>query len=83
MNNVTVERLQPSDSLEAATVLNHAFLTQPNIMAVWEKQDEYVRHLIETVFQIAKLGCLISTVLAAWRDGQIVGALNIAEWPRC
>jgi ribosomal protein S18 acetylase RimI-like enzyme len=83
MNNVTVERLQSSDTLEAASVLSHAFLTQPNIMAVWEKQDEHVRHSIETVFQIAKLGRLVSTVLAARRDDQIVGALNMAEWPRC
>jgi ribosomal protein S18 acetylase RimI-like enzyme len=83
VNNVTVERLQPSDTLAAAAVLSHAFLTQPNAIAVWGRQDEYARRGIETVFRIAKLERPISTVLVARRDGQIAGALNMTEWPRC
>jgi len=83
VNNVTVERFQPSDTLAAAAVLSHAFLTQPNAIAVWGRQDEDARRGIETVFRIAKLERPISTVLVARRDGQIAGALNMTEWPRC
>lgn len=83
MNDITVRRLQPGEAPIAATVLSHAFLTQPNNIAIWGRQDEDARRAIETMFRIAKLERPVSTVLVALRDNQIVGVLNIAEWPRC
>jgi predicted N-acetyltransferase YhbS len=83
VNDVIVERLQPGDLSETTTVLSHAFLTQPNIIAIWQKQDESTRRDIETVFRIAKLDRPFATALVAKQNGRIVGALNMTEWPHC
>ncbi len=83
MNDITVERLQPGEAPIAATVLSHAFVTQPNNIAIWGRQDEYARRAIETLFRVAILERPVSTVLVARHDDQIVGALGMAEWPRC
>jgi ribosomal protein S18 acetylase RimI-like enzyme len=83
MYDITVERLQPNEIMAAATVLSHAFLTQPNFIATWHRQDEYVRRRLETVFKIAILERPFSNLWAARRNGQILGVVNMTEWPRC
>lgn len=83
MNDVIVERIQRNDFPQAAHVLSHAFVSEPNVVAVWRRQDESSRRDIETVFRIAKLERPLSVALAARQEGRIVGALNMTEWPRC
>jgi predicted N-acetyltransferase YhbS len=83
MKNVIVERLQPCDTSTTATVLSHAFVTEPNVVAVWRRQDESSRRDIETVFRIAKLERPFAIAFVARREGRIVGALNMTEWPHC
>jgi ribosomal protein S18 acetylase RimI-like enzyme len=83
MNNVIVEKLQPGDLSETARVLSHAFMTEPNVVAVWRRQDEHSRRDIETVFRIAKLDRPFATVLVAKLEGRIAGALNMTQWPHC
>lgn len=83
MSLITVERLRADDQAEAAGVLSRAFLTQPNNVAIWRRQDEPTRRRIEKLFRIAKLERPVSNAWVARRDGKIVGALNMAESPRC
>lgn len=83
MNDITVERLQPNEISAAAIVLSHAFLTQPNNIAVWRGQDDSVRRKIESIFRVAKLERPVSNLWVARRDNQMVGVLNMAEWPHC
>ncbi len=78
-----MERLQPREFAAAATLLSHAFLTQPNNIAIWRGRDEATRRKIETFFRIAKLERPVSDAWIARRDGEIVGVLNLVEWPRC
>lgn len=83
MDNVIVETVQPGEIPETANVLSHAFVTEPNVIAVWRRQDEHSRRDIETVFRVAKLERPLSSVLVARQNSRIVGALNMIEWPRC
>lgn len=83
MDNVTIDWIQPGEANQAATVLSHAFLTQPNSLAVWGRQDEYARHVMETVFRIAKLNRPVSRILIARKENLIAGVLNMAGWPHC
>lgn len=83
MSAITIEKMLPGEVSEVASVLSHAFLTQPNMAAIWNRQDEYVRHAIKTLFSVAKLERPVANVWVVRQNGQIIGALNMAEWPNC
>ncbi len=83
MTGIIIERPRPEEISAAATALSHALLTQPNLVAVWRRQDERARRAIEKVFKAAKLDRPYANIFVARNNGQIVGAVNMVEWPRC
>ena len=83
MNGITVERPQENETPVIANVLSHAFLTRPNNIAIFQRQDEYARTRFEWVITFAKLARPYASILVARRDGQMVGALNMAQSPHC
>lgn len=81
---IRVERIQPSEIPTAAAVLSYAFLTQPNYIAIWHKQDESTRQMYKILFGNHVLSNQQKNyTLAARQENQIVGVLNMAKWPHC
>jgi ribosomal protein S18 acetylase RimI-like enzyme len=83
MSGISVGRLDSGEMSAALTLLSHAFLTQPNNVAVWRSQDERARRKIERLFRVVKLERSVAEMWGAWTDGRLVGALNMTAWPRC
>jgi len=61
MNGITFERLQGNESPVIANVLSHAFLTQPNNIAILHRQDEYARNQFDWVITFAKGATYLET----------------------
>lgn len=61
MNGINVERPQGNETPVIATVLSHAFLTQPNTIAIFQRQDEYARTRFKRVITFAKGATYLET----------------------
>lgn len=83
MDDITIEPFTPSDASAAATLLSHAFLHQPDTMAIFKRHDESVRRQLEILAKSTVLTRPASRLWLARRDDKLVGVLNMLEWPRC
>jgi hypothetical protein len=78
-----VDWLMREDIPAAAYVISRALVTNPNSIAFWGGKDEKHRARIEQTIRIANLEAPRSHPIAAKLSGEIVGVLNLIEWPYC
>lgn len=68
---------------EVSAVLGAAFIDNPNSLAIWRRQGQAEENKQAAIFRLLKLERPYARVLVARSGDDIVGALNMAPWPKC
>ena len=83
MDGLVVRRMEPQEQDAVLDVLADAFADQPNTLAVFQGDASRARKLTREGLRVVKLSRPVASLWVAERDGQIVGALNVVDWPHC
>lgn len=78
MPDIVIEPARPEELPEAALLLSHAMISNPETAAVFRGR----RDRLERVFRII-LKRLPGEVFVAKDAGRIVGVMRMVEWPHC
>ncbi len=81
--DISIDFLAAKDVSAAARILGAAFVTNPNSIAIWQRQGEAEKAKQAAIFRLLKLERPYSKVLVAHDAEELVGVLNMAPWPRC
>jgi ribosomal protein S18 acetylase RimI-like enzyme len=80
---VEIEPIQLKDFSEAMAVLGKAFATQPSSLAIYKGRTPLEIEQIMKNFFGARLKYLPAQIYVAKKDGRVVGAMRMVEWPDC
>jgi len=80
---IVVDWLKPGEIPEAASVISKALVNDLNFLALFTGQEKHRRSRIERAIRLVNLEHPRAIALAARREGRLVGAVNMVEWPHC
>lgn len=83
VSDVTVRPLAADEFDVASRIVGLAFADNPSNLATVGGDREKAIRAMEQGTRVIKLGSGSSHVLAAEREGRLVGVLHAAEWPHC
>lgn len=83
MARVDIRALEQPDLEAACHVLGLAFADNPNTLVLARGDPVRARQIMRVAARVGKLGRSSGSTWVAESEGQLVGVLHAAEWPRC
>jgi ribosomal protein S18 acetylase RimI-like enzyme len=83
MSQPGIRRMSQDDMEVVCDVIGLAFAHNPSTLATVRGDEPKACRVMRDGVRVAKFGRTCSFALVAEEEGQIIGALNAAEWPHC